>query len=100
MEEFFEVETVFCLGRSGADEDNMFWDNLLIEKEADNAGKNAWLLEETESRGCEEELEWFDSLLMEEEVEKTKDNNTYEFAEMLEKEAPKTATEKEIIDSK
>ena len=53
------------------------------------------MLEETESRGCEEELEWFDSLLMEEEVEKTKDNSKYEFAELLEKEAPETATEKD-----
>ena len=100
MEEFFEAEAVFCLGRNDADEDNMFWDNLLQDKDDDHAESNVRLPEETVSRGCEEEMEWFDSLLIEEEVEKPKDNDTYEFAELLEKKAPETATEKKIRDSK
>ena len=31
MEEFFEVESVFCLNRSVADENILCWDNLLRE---------------------------------------------------------------------
>ena len=100
MEEFFEVESVLYLGRDNAEEDSMFWDNLLIGKDAADVGKNTWMLKEVESRGCEEELEWFDSLLIEEGSEKAKEKSTYEFTEMLEKEAPRTATEKEVGNSK
>ena len=67
MEEFFEIESVLCLGRNDAEEESRFRYNLLEVKEANNAGNNAWLLEETVSRGCEEEMKWFDSLLVEEE---------------------------------
>ena len=64
MEEFFEAESVFCLGRSDAKENSMCWDNLLDEKDADNAVNVVRLLEETDSRSCEQEMEWFESLLV------------------------------------
>ena len=95
MEDFFEAESVMYLGR--IDEDNVFWDDLLMGNDAVDAGQRIRLLE-VENRDCEEELKWFDSLLIEGETEK--DNSTREFAEMLEEEAQTTVTEKDAKDSK
>ena len=40
MEDFFEAESVMYLGKSDEDEDSVFWDNLLKEENAGDAGRN------------------------------------------------------------
>ena len=86
MEDFFEDESVMYLG--SINEDSVFWDDLLMDMDAGDAGQSLWLLEELESRDCDEEMKWFDSLLIEEGNEK--DNSTQEIADMLEIEAQTT----------
>ena len=71
MEDFFEDESAMYLG--GVKEDSIFWDDLLMELDDDNADQSLRLLEELESRDCDEEMKWFDSLLIEETEE---DNST------------------------
>ena len=94
MEDFFEDESVLCVGNF--DKDDVFWDELLMDSDAADVGQKTRLLD-IESRNCEEELNWFDSLLVEEETKKN--DNTQVFADLLKIEAQTTATEKDSTDS-